>query len=705
MVLAMRALVFVAVCTRMLVGGAVLAQPAPPTPVHAGPQAAPPVAGGEPVLPQQLDGRRAVRGCPLDRSCDRPGDQLREFELEAFPKPGSDPWVAHDDGRAPVRSKLELGAARIVKKPSELRPDAPWLDTLELPDLPVRWSQKLVDYLVFYHDDPRGRAIISSWLVAQGRYRDLILAHLRKAKLPQDLLYVAMIESGYDPQDTSSAGALGLWQFMREGGRIYGLREDRWVDERRDPYRSTIAQMDYFQDLIARFGSWDISLAAFNMGYGAMLRSIARYNTNDFYQLCELENAIPWETCLYSPKVLATAIVGHNRAAFKLDGLKELPAEAWDDVAVPVSLPLAIIARAAGTTEERIVALNPHLRHGRTPPGDPGYVVRVPAGAKPAFQQKLVELESEWSNYDAYVVMHGERFEDVATTFGISLAALKKLNDVTHESEITGGTVVVVPRIPPEQRAKNRAKAKAKLLGSGIDQRDGEKLIVPVPDKDQAVAGKRRVFYRIVVGDTLSEIAQAIGVSTKDLAAWNALDVDATIHPKMVLQAWVAPDFDADKRHVLLLDPAELVVVTRGSAEHLDLAEQRTGRVRIEYVAPGKEKLADVARRYGMGSHDLARINRISYDTVLQKGQTIIVYAVKDPSRSPRAEEQWRKTPRGLRGRTAGKPATSTASATKDDAPQDAKDVSDDAPRKDDAKPDDTSGPTLHPSDDSDESH
>lgn len=694
-------LLVVAFCT----GGVRLsvAQPmptVPPPPVKAGAQVAPPVQAGEPVLNQQLDGRRAVRGCPLDETCDSPADQLREFELEAFPKPGGNPWV--DERTVGARSRLEPTAPKIVKKPSELRPDAPWLDSLELGDLPIRWTQKLVDYLVFYHDDPRGRAIMTSWLAAQSRYRDMILAHLRKAHLPQDLLYVAMIESGYDPQDTSSAGALGLWQFMPEGGRIYGLREDRWVDERRDPYRSTIAQMDYFLDLQQRFGTWDIALAAFNMGYGAMLRSVARYNTNDFYQLCEFENGIPWETCLYTPKILAASIVGHNRAAFGYQNVKEVPPETWDDVAVPVSLPLGVIAAAAGTTEAKIVALNPQLRHGRTPPGETGYVVRVPAGAKPQFAQKLAELESQWAGYDAYVVAHGERFEDVATTFGISLAALKKLNDVTHESEIGGGTVVVVPRISAEQREKNKAKAKAKLLGSGVDQKDGELLIVPVPDKDAKVPGKKRVFYRVVTGDSLRGVAKAFGASVEDLAAWNGLDEDANLHPKMVLVAWVAPKWDADKAKVALLDESELVVVTRGSAEHLDLAEGRTGRVRMTYVAQGKEKLADIARRFGMGSHDLARINRISFETVLKKGEQIIVYQVVDAKRSLRADEQYKKTPRNMRGKVIGAKATTTASAGDQKKPpagdEDTKAVpaADDKP---DDKPDDeASGPVTQPS-------
>jgi len=648
-------------------------------PIHAGAQPAPPVHAGEPELRQELDGRRSIRGCSVDERCARPGDLLREFEAEAFQPPGQSPWI---DDRTPPASRLEPGAPKpLVKRPSELRPDAPWLDELELPDLPVKWSQTLVDYLVFYKNDPRGRGIMESWLVAQGRYRDMIVGHLRKAHLPEDLLYVAMIESGYDPSDSSSAGALGVWQFMPEGGRIYGLREDRWVDERRDPLRSTIAQMDYFADLHQRFADWHIALAAFNMGYGAMLRSIARYNTNDYYRLCEYENAIPWETCLYTPKIIAAAIVGHNRALYGFDKLKVLPAEAWEEVVIPISSSLAAIARIANVSEADLKRLNPQLRHGRTPPGEGSYLVRVPAGAKAETLRRIVELESDWKNYDAYVIAHGERFEDVATTFGISVAQLRKLNDVSREAEIEGGTVLVVPRISEDQRTKNRAKAKANLMSSGVDQKPGELLLVPVPDKAAVVPGKQRVFYRVVAGDTLAGVAKALAVKPADLAQWNALDLDGNLQAKMVLLAWVAPGFDAAKHAVNLLDETQLLVVTRGSPEHMDLAEARTGRARTEYVAQGKEKLADIAKKFGMGSHDLARINRISYDTVLSKGQTIIVYQVVDPNRSKRADEQWKKTPRARRGKLTGTRAARTASTN---VPED--DAADPGP---DAAPDD----------------
>lgn len=652
-----RASVGISLVVSIAVAAAAHADPAAPA-VRAGTQAVPPVRAGEPALPQDLDGRRAIRGCSVDERCARPGDLLREFEHEAFPAPGASPWL---DERTP-RSRLEPAPRAIVKRPSELRPDAPWLDQLELPDLPVEWSQTLVDYLVFYRDDPRGRSIMRSWLVAQGRYRDMIVAHLRRARLPEDLLYVAMIESGYDPGDFSSAGALGIWQFMPEAGRIYGLREDRWVDERRDPLRSTIAQMDYLADLLQRFADWHVALAAFNMGYGGMLRSMARYNTNDYYRLCEYENAIPWETCLYTPKVLAAAIVGHNRAAFGFDKLAVAAPESWDELAVPNSVSLAALARVAGVAEADLKRLNPQLRHGRTPPGESGYVVRVPVGSKAEVQRRIVELESDWKGYDAYVIAHGERFEDVATTFGVTVSQLRKLNDVARVSEIEGGTVLVVPRISEDQRAKNRLKARANLHASGVDQKEGELLIVPVPDKTAQVAGKRRVFYRVVSGDTLRAVARALAVKPAELAQWNALDTDANLQARMVLIAWVTPGFDADRRGVSLLDESQLIVVTRGSPEHMDLAEARTGRVRTEYTAQGKEKLADVAKKFGMGSHDLARINRISYDTVLAKGQTIIVYEVADPSRSKRADDQWKKTPRARRGKLTGSRTEHTTS-------------------------------------------
>jgi membrane-bound lytic murein transglycosylase D len=601
-------------------------------------------------LDQEADGRRAVRGCPVDQDCRPAHERIVDFDLEAFPK-GSEPWV--DGGDTAGGALVEPVAARsLVTKPSELRPDQAWLDDLAMPDLPVRWDERVIDYLLFYKDDKRGHAIMEDWLEAQGRFADLIDAHLKEAGLPRDLLYVAMIESSYDPYTYSRAGASGLWQFMPAGGEIYGLEINRWIDERNDPLRSTEAVLDYWSDLYQRFGDWHLALAAYNAGYGAVLRSIARYNTNDFWQLLEYENGLPWESSIYVPKALAAAIVGHNREVFGFDKVKPKPAETWDDVTVPSSVSLSVIAQAAGCSVDDVKRLNPHLRRNRTPPGR-SYAVRVPAGGAEQFATKFASLRGDWDGYDAYVVAHGERFEDVATSFGLSRQKLMKLNDVEHESEVGGGTVLVVPKISAEQRAKNLAKAKEDLYASGVDQKKGEPLIVPVPDKDAHVDGKRRVFYRVVTGDGLVRVARALGVARKDLAKWNGLAADAKLHPRMILQAWVDDDFDEAKSKVALLDETRILVVTRGGKEHLDLAEERSGRVRVEYTAKKKESFEAIGKKYGLGARDLARINRMPHTTVLEKGDTIIVYQVVDKDRSKRAEEQWKATPKANRKKKA----------------------------------------------------
>ena len=228
--------------------------------------------------------------------------------------------------------------AAVYSPASALRPDLPWLANLTMPDLPVTWDRRVIDYLVFYKEDPRGRRIMRGWLERQGRYRDVILTALRKAKLPEDLLYLAMIESSYDSTERSRVGASGLWQFMPGSGRIYGLTIDRWVDERNDPVRATEAAMGAWADLYQRFGNWDLAMAAYNAGYGAVLKAIARFNSNDFWALVDYENALPWESGIYVPKALAAAIVGHNLATFGFADVDLGAPERWDDVTVPSSI-------------------------------------------------------------------------------------------------------------------------------------------------------------------------------------------------------------------------------------------------------------------------------------------------------------------------------------------------------------------------------
>ncbi len=601
--------------------GAAHAQPttANPGPMRPGPG---PTAGSPRILEQDLGQRRAIRGCPVGNSCQGPiQEALVEFELEAFPKRDSDsPWATNESvhGHAAVRKRGKHGdrigapGSRTkpvaVRKPSQLRPDLPWLDDLKMPDVPVHWDERIIKFLEFYRYDPRGRNIMRTWLRDQNKYKAMMLRNLRKHKLPEALLYISMIESSYSPHEYSRVGASGLWQFMPAAGHIYGLKQNRWLDERNDPGLSTEAVTYYFKDLHDRFGDWDLAMAAFNAGYGAVIKSIAKYNTNSYWQLLEYENGLPWGTSHYVPKWLATAIVGNNLEVFGFADLKN-------------------------------------------------YRVRIPVGSKAKFGERFAQLRADWDDVDAYVVKHGERFEDVAATHGISRSKLRKLNGLESESEVRGGMILVVPKVDDAVKTANKANAADDLYKSGVPAAaDGAALLMPVPDINFKVQGKKRYFHRVVSGATLGGTADSFGVKTADLAFWNGLDPEAHLHPRMVLQVWVSKDFKPGKHEVAVMDESRLRVVESGSEEHLNEAERRIGRKRVSYSPRRPESLETIGAKYGLGRYDLARINHLSPSSIVSPGEKVLVYEVVDTTKSTRIAEQAKKARRHNR-KTPTKPS------------------------------------------------
>jgi membrane-bound lytic murein transglycosylase D len=568
--------------------------------------------------------RRAIRGAPIEGNHESEAlRQLRAFDEANFPRPlgghGDQGVDAAPADRAaaearPPEVRTGVGPDAIpdvLRSPAPQRTEPatpvaiPWLSSLRLPDLAVRLEPRVVRYLEFYKTDPKGRAIMSSWLRRQGRYRAMMERAIDEAQLPRSLLYVSMIESSYDPHDKSHAGAIGLWQFLPENGRIYGLRVDHWVDERKDPEKATQAVMRYFADLKTRFGAWPLALAAFNAGYGAVLRSMHKYNTNDYWELCRYENGLPWETTLYVPKLMAAAIVGENRALFGYDDVAADPPMSWERVFVDTSMSTAAIAGAAGVPEAQIAALNPQLRRGRTPPGEPHFEVHVPRGAAARF---VAAYEKNKEAVQAYIVRFGERLDEVARAFAMSPKALKTLNGLVDSNELRPGLAIVVPagRIPQPP--------------TSVDT-----VVVAVPDKDTVVAGKKRVFYRTLPTDTLEDLARFFAVKASDLQQWNNLDGEARLCGSLVLQIWIAPDFDQSK--VALVDGSIVRVVTVGSDEFFDVEETKRGRVRLTYTVKAGDDLKRIGKKFGLTVADLERINRFGErHAPLTVGQKLTVY-------------------------------------------------------------------------------
>jgi membrane-bound lytic murein transglycosylase D len=593
---------------------------------------APPLASAAPRGPAVAESaaeRRAVRGVPVEESTLSESPELREvrrFEEEAFPRDGRAP-VAPEDPSAELPKGLEGRWGGSGDIPAELRspeatarpgrpappPPAEWLRGLTLPDLPVRWEPQVVRFLQFWKNDPRGRTIMASWLRKLGRYRALFERTLEGQGLPRDIVFLSMIESGYEPGAVSRVGAGGLWQFMPGVARAYGLEVGPWVDARRDPERSAEAAARYLKDLYVRFGSWPLAFAAYHAGYGAVLKSIVRYNTNDYWELCRHEAGLPWETTLYVPKILAAAIVGHNLQAFGYDDVAPDAPWAYDKASVPPGTTLATVARAAATRPEAIESLNPELVRGRVPPDRAGGSVRLPVGSGAALALGIDGARTGADQVETVVLRFGESLEDVARARGLNLRELKKLNGVRDVGELRPGATVVVP-------------PRGSLVARSAPPPDEpDDYLVAVPDRTFSYADRERVFYRAREGDTLEEISSVFHVAIDELVEWNNLDPEAKLHPRLVLQMYVRKDLD--RNGVALLDPLKVHAVTLGTDEFLALEAARRGKTRLPYVARPGDTLAKIARRYGLAPGDLARINRLSYSSELKDGQTIYVYS------------------------------------------------------------------------------
>jgi membrane-bound lytic murein transglycosylase D len=503
--------------------------------------------------------------------------------------------------------------------------DLGWLQGIEPPDLPVRWDDRLVRLLDHYRTTPEGRAMIRELFRRAGRYGPMITRKLKEAGLPEDLIYVAMVESGFDPTVQSSAGAVGLWQFMKNTGDEYGLLQTRWVDERNNPERSTEAAVRLLGDLYQRLGSWELALAAYNMGHTSLLRAMLKYNTNDFWLLSGLEAGLPYETVFYVAKIMACAVIGHNLERFGLADLQPDPAVETAVVSVPGGLGLFRVAAAAGMKTEELAALNPDLKRGRVPPDAREWPVRIPAERRARFLQRWEKMRPQTPSHRKYVVRFGERLPDVARAYGTTEKSLRQLNELGDQDEVGPGVELLVPDVEPLPAPRAAPAA----LG--------------VPARSFVYQDRSRVFYRVAPQDTLEEIARFFRVSSDEIVKWNGITPDAALPRGLFLQLFVPHGVDLARSVVITPEEARILVV--GSDEFFDFHEAQRDRVRIRYrIRPG-DTMQSLAERFELSAGSIARINRFSRYQELEPDKEIIVYVPKELAESLRARADLPREP------------------------------------------------------------
>jgi membrane-bound lytic murein transglycosylase D len=345
------------------------------------------------------------------------------------------------------------------------------------------------------------------WLERSGRYAPMIRAELRSRDMPQDLLYLALIESGFSPKAYSSAAAVGIWQFIAETGQRYGLEVSSEVDERRDPIKATRAALDYLEELHDRFGSWYLAAAAYNTGENRVDRILreraggARGSDTLFWTIAPY---LPKETRNYVPLMLAAGHIAKDPTNYGFEDLAYQDPFDFETVWVPGPTTIAGVARAAGTDEEAIRDLNPQLLQATTPQGR-GWSIRLPTGTRETFAANFPEIylaeklqvAAEKAAGRSYEVKAGETLTHIARRFGVSLSALESAN-----------------------RGVNPRRLQA-----------GQSIAIPGSAKVAAAAGtaKSATVHKVKRGENLSVIANRYDVSVSQLQSWNRLGSRSTI--------------------------------------------------------------------------------------------------------------------------------------------------------------------------------
>jgi membrane-bound lytic murein transglycosylase D len=363
-------------------------------------------------------------------------------------------------------------------------------------------------YVDFFLGPARDRFAI--WLTRLPRYDGMIRARLRQHGVPEDLVYLALIESGYSNTAVSHARAVGMWQFVVSTGRQYGLRQDTWVDERRDPFLATDAAARHLADLNQQFGSWYLAAAAYNAGAGRVERGLRRLpNASDtpsdatFFELSKNSRYLKLETRDYVPKLIAAALIAKEPSRYGFDSVVSLAPLTFDEVRIPDATSLDVLARLADTAARALADLNPHFFRGVTPPGRE-VVVRVPRGTGPEVVRRWANLlPSERVSFVEHAVTRGETLSGIAQRYGIATSLLMAANPGVSPKRLRIGQRLTVPL--------SHAARRGALAGSA-------------PRAAAAPVRSRTAFHTVRAGESLWALGRRYGVRVVDLRTWNGME-------------------------------------------------------------------------------------------------------------------------------------------------------------------------------------
>jgi len=485
--------------------------------------------------------------------------RIHLLELEALglqPEEGS-LWYEELD------AALELADLEVEETAAPPSPTDPTYD------IPIDHNERVASIITMFQE--RRRDWFQEALRRSGLYIGYAQSVFREEGLPEDLVYLAMVESAFKTRAVSRANARGMWQFIYGTGRLYGLRQDYWVDDRFDPEKSTRAAARHLKDLYEDFGDWYLVMAAYNAGPNKVKRAIARTGSRDFWKLSRTRY-LRRETKSYVPLILATIVIAKDPARYGFDTERDPPWQ-FDVVEIDSPVDLGTAAKCAGTSLSEMKELNPELRRWVTPVNRPQYSLRVPQGSQDAFRNAFDSIPPEERvRFVAYTVRRGDTLSQIAGRYRTSVNALVDANNIRRRSLIRPGQVLTVP-VPAGTLARTESAPRTGAV-------------------DVAFSDGR--VYVVQRGDTLSEIADGHGVALSRLRRWNGLEGRSRIYPGQKL-------------------------VIRGGEDGNE------GQRRVVYTVRRGDTLTRIAQRFGVRVDEIRRWNNRSHDRIIA-GESLEIY-------------------------------------------------------------------------------